>query len=43
MKKCENCGEPNDGLKWKSVEENGFNLEVWFEKDIKKYEMEYMV
>lgn len=33
----------NDELKWKSVEENGFNLEVWFEKDIKKYEMEYMV
>lgn len=28
----------NDKLKWKSVQENGYKLEVWFEKEIKQNE-----
>jgi hypothetical protein len=30
---------PNDDLKWQSVRNKGFNLEIWFLEDIKKYEM----
>lgn len=33
----------NDKLKWGSVIENGYNLEIWFIDDIKKYEMEFIV
>lgn len=25
---------PNDKLKWQSVKDNGYELEIWFEKDI---------
>jgi hypothetical protein len=30
---------PNDDLKWKSVRDKGFNLEIWFLEDIKNYEI----
>jgi hypothetical protein len=32
---------PNDPLKWKAVRDKGNKLEVWFEKDILKNEIEY--
>ena len=33
----------NDELKWKSVGDNGYELQVWFINDIKKKEQFYRV
>ena len=33
----------NDKLKWKSVRDRGYKLEVWFDDDIKMKEKEFMV
>lgn len=33
----------DDELKWKAVKDNGYKLEIWFDKEIKNKEMEYVV
>ena len=35
--------KPNDDFKWKSVRDKGYQLEVWFEKNIKEKENNLMV